>query len=136
MNIMRLRNRIGPMALIILTACGTPQEQCIQTATRDIRTLDRLIAETEAGLARGYGYTTEEVVRWQWTHCDDYVPRGHPPVAPRMCFEPYSDTVRRPVAIDPQVENRKLSALKERRQALMARAASAIAACKTKYPES
>jgi hypothetical protein len=40
------------LSLLLLTACGTPQEQCINSVTRDMRVVDRLIAETEANLAR------------------------------------------------------------------------------------
>ena len=37
-------------SLLILTACGTPQEHCIGAATRDMRVVDRLIAEDEANI--------------------------------------------------------------------------------------
>lgn len=114
-----------------LAGCGTPQERCIGSATREIRTLDRLIGETRADLARGYGYETREVMRHQWRRCDDWV-AGTPS---RMCFEPVWHTVKRPVAIDPAAEQRKLDGLVARRGALMAQAAPAIAACKAKFPE-
>ncbi len=114
-----------------LAACGTPQEQCIGAATRDLRTLDRLIAEQRATLARGYGYESREVVRHRWQRCDDWIP-GTPP---RMCFEPEWETGRRPVAIDPAAEHRKLDGPLARRAALGAAAAPAIAACRAKYPE-
>lgn len=126
------RSALLPLLLVsALSACGTPQEQCINAATRDIRTLDRLIAEEQATLARGYGYETREVVRHEWRRCDDWVP-GTPP---RMCFEPEWVTVRRPVAIDPAAEQRKLGGLVARRKALAAQAGPAVAACKAQYPE-
>lgn len=129
---MRRPSFLLPLLLLpALVACGTPQEQCIGAATRDIRTLDRLIAEERATLARGYGYETREVMHHEWQRCDDWVP-GTPP---RMCFEPVWDTVKRPVAIDPAAEQRKLDGLVARRGALMAQAGPAIAACKAKYPE-
>lgn len=117
--------------LTALAACGTPQQQCIWGATPELRTLDRLIAEEQATLARGYGYTRREVMRYDWQPCDDWVP-GTPR---RMCFEPVWDTVKEPVAIDPAAEQRKLDGLVARRKALLAAAAPAIAACKAKYPE-
>lgn len=128
---MRRRTLVPLLALALLTACGTPQEQCIRAATRELPTLDRLIGETRANLARGYGYEEHEVVRHEWGRCDDWVP-GTPA---RMCFEPVWDTVRRPVAIDPAAEQRKLDGLLARRGALLARAEPAIAACKVQYPE-
>ena len=44
--------------LLILFACGTPQEQCIAGSTRDARVVNDLIRETEANLARGYALET------------------------------------------------------------------------------
>jgi hypothetical protein len=124
----------APFALtLILAACGTPQERCIRSATQEVRTLDRLIAETEANLARGYAYESREVVRHVWMVCDDYaVPRRH---VRHMCFEPVFRTVERPVAIDPSVETRKLDGLKERRAALARRAADDVARCRAQFPE-
>lgn len=126
-----MRLRLALLLVALVTACGTPQEQCIRTATREVRTLDRLIAETETNLARGYTYEEYQVVRHEWTRCDDWV-HGTPV---RMCFEPVWDTVRRPVAIDPQAEQRKLDGLKARRNALGRQAEAAIAACWAQYPE-
>ena len=125
----------APLALtLILAACGTPQERCIRSATQEVRTLDRLIAETEANLARGYEYESREVVRHVWTWCNDYIGRDRRPVR-HMCFEPVFRTVERPVAIDPEVEARKLDGLKTRRAALARRAAAGVAQCRAQFPE-
>ena len=129
---MRLFQPLTLVAMALLASCGTPQEQCIRSATREIATVDRLIAETEANLARGYAYESKEVIHYEWQRCDDWSPGTRP----RMCFEPVWDTVRKPVAIDPQVEARKLAGLKARRAALARQAAPAIAACRENYPES
>ena len=117
--------------LAILAACGTPQQQCINTATRELRTIDRLTAETQATLSRGYDLEDHKVVRHVWRRCDNWVP-GTPV---RMCFEPEWRTVKRPVAIDPATEERKLEGLIARRKALEAQARSTIASCKARYPE-
>ena len=47
----------------LLAACGTPQEQCIAYGTRDLRTVDKLIVETEGNLTRGYALE-EKVIRY------------------------------------------------------------------------
>lgn len=120
-----------PALLALLAACGTPQEQCIRSATREIRTLDRLIAEQQATLARGYAYETREVMYYEWQLCDDWI-AGTPR---RMCYEPEWQTVKEPVAIDPAAEQRKLDGLLARRKALAIEAAPALAACKAKFPE-
>jgi hypothetical protein len=138
---MRLAER-GVWVLVAgLAACGTPQEQCIRTATRELRTVDRLLAETRANLARGYSYETEEITRTEWVICDYVQDPASTPGAPlpkprpRYCFDDVTDTVRREVAIDPALERRKLAGLEEKRRDLNGKAAAAIRACQTKYPE-
>jgi len=122
------------LALLFLAACGTPQERCIRNATEEVRILDQLIAEAEANLARGYGYEQDQVIRYSYGHCGYY--HGHDGHRyPRRCFEPYTDTVSRPVAIDPEVETRKLAGLQSRRAALAARAAAGVAACRQAFAE-
>lgn len=128
----RLTAALLPLAL--LAACGTPQEQCIRRATGELRTVERLIAESEATLARGYGFETEERVRWNWVVCDRFTD-GTGQYHARMCWEPVRDTVRRPVAIDPAAEQRKLEGLRAKRAALQRAAEPQIAACRATYPE-
>lgn len=128
---MTVRRTLVFLPLAILAACGTPQEYCIRNATREVRTLDRLIAESEANLARGYAFEDSRIVRHVWVVCG----RRHMGTAPQMCFEPIEDTVRRPVAIDPAAEDRKRDNLRAKRAMLLQRAVSAVAACRAAYPE-
>lgn len=133
--------RIFPLLALplVLTACGTPQEQCIRPYTREIRQIDALIAETRANLARGYGYRVDTVTDWDYGPCY----RGGPSFGPgpggyrhsSMCWEPYERTVRTAVAVDPAAEERKLAALTARRAKLAKAVGPAIAACKAQYPE-
>ena len=132
-------------ALIVLTllaACGTPQEQCINRETRDLRILNRLIAETEANLKRGYALEEVTIYRDRWVRCPVEVlpppPEGAPPPPPpppRMCLDEVSETVTRPKAIDLRAEAEKLKGLKKKQVELSRSAASAIAQCKAQYPE-
>ena len=116
-------------------------EQCISTATRELRTVDRLIAETKGNLSRGYSYETEEITRTEWVICDyvqDPAPTPGAPLPkprPRYCFDDVTDTVRREVPIDPALERRKLAGLEDKRRELNTRAAAAITQCQAKYPE-
>jgi hypothetical protein len=122
-------------ALALLAACATPQEACIGNATRELRTLDTLIAETEANLARGYAFETIEVTRPEWVICGYYPAKPKQQPKPRYCFQDVTETSRREVAIDPAAEKRKLAGLVERRRALNGPAASAIAECRARYPQ-
>jgi hypothetical protein len=119
-----------------LAACGTPQEQCISRNTRDLRTVDRLIAETEGNLDRGYAFETITVYEDYWTYCDQpKPPEGEPVPPPRLCLEERPVTVERAKAIDLRAEAAKLESLKVKRRDLARRAEAVVAQCKAEYPE-
>lgn len=120
----------------LLAACGTPQEQCIGTATRELTAVRELRAEVAANLARGYGWESYEVARMVWVICGEWPPKEKGGEGrPRYCLEEEKDVFRRRVAIDPEAEGRKLAGLKAREAALSREAAAAIAECKVVHPE-
>lgn len=124
--------------LVALAACGTPQEQCINRETREIRTLQGLLAEVEGNLARGYAYESYEVPMTRWEVCGvDTItrPDGTKIEKQRMCLEDYTVTRQRQVAIDPAEERRKAEGLRAKIKSLTPAANAAIAACKAAYPE-
>jgi hypothetical protein len=129
-----------PVALV-LAACGTPQERCINGVTRDLRIVTALIEETELNLARGYQLEDYTVIRTAWVPCAPPViitqPNGTQQVVQpaQMCMDDYEDTVQRPRAIDPVAERNKLKGLQERQRALSKQAEPAIAQCRTLYPQ-
>ncbi|NJM81307.1 MAG: hypothetical protein HC844_01435 [Tabrizicola sp.] len=129
-------NRFALPVLILLAACGTPQEQCINRNTRDLRTVERLIDETEGNLARGYAYEEVTITTTQWGYCPvPVVAAGQKAPPPRLCLDDVSETVRRPKAIDLAEEARKLDGLKTKRRQLARAAEAVIAQCKAAYPE-
>lgn len=123
-----------PVALI---ACGTPQERCINQQTRDLRTVEQLIAETQKNLNRGYAMEEYTVVLPNWEPCSVQPPpdeNGKPaPVA--MCLEDRQETRSRPVAIDLRAERSKLDGLLEKRDQLQSEAAPRVEQCRQMYPE-
>ncbi len=124
-----------PLCLAI-AACGTPQEQCIARETRDLRVVDRLIVDTEGNLKRGYAFEDITISRSVWVTCTPLpVAEGEPPPKPRLCLEDTEETVTRPVAIDLDAEQSKLSGLKAKRKQLAAAGERSIAACRKAYPE-
>lgn len=134
-----MRRHAGLGLLFLLAACGTPQEQCVQRETRDLRTLDRLIAETEANIERGYALVEVQTV--------DLVPdicyrRGaqnsdgtHGRPVPFTCFSREIDTELRPKSIDLNVERAKLASMREKRISLARQAEVSAAQCRVLYPE-
>lgn len=138
---MRTSFLITPFVLL-LVACGTPQEQCIARETRDLRVVDRLIAEAEGNLKRGYAFEDVTISQTVWVTCTPLpVPpplEGAPPpapVSPRLCLEDREESVTRPVAIDLAAEQSKLSGLANKRKQLAVAATRSAAACKKAYPE-
>lgn len=127
---------LAPAALALLAACGTPQEQCINRGTRDLRTVERLIVETQGNLDRGYALETVTRYEDYWDTCfDAVVVDGQTQYKPRMCLQERSYTEERPKAIDLTAEAKKLDSLKVKRTELARAAEPVIAQCKAEYPE-
>ena len=128
--------RTALSALCLLAACGTPQEQCTNRNTRDLRTVDRLIAEARGNLDRGYAYEEITISTPAWDYCDAApVVEGEPVPPPRLCLEDHEETITRPKAIDLADEARKLDGLQTKRAQLARAAAPVIAQCKAEHPE-
>jgi hypothetical protein len=127
--------RLALVSLAFLAACGTPQDQCIARETRELRSLDRLIAETQGNLDRGYAIDRVTVYEDYWTWCEVRDPAHGGTVARRFCLDQRAVGVDQPRAIDPEAEARKLAGLKEQRRDLARAAEPAIAACNAAYPE-
>jgi hypothetical protein len=134
--------RAALVSLALLAACGTPQEQCIDRATRELRTVEGLIAETQANLDRGYALETitvwDEV--WEWCYPPPPPPPADgspppPPPPPQMCRDEVARQVERPKAIDLAEEARKLDQLVAKRRQLARAAEPAIAQCRAEFPE-
>lgn len=124
------------VVVLLVSACGTVQEQCIRLATPEVQPLNRQIAAVEGTLQRGYALDEIEVREWRWVVCGPGRPGapGQPPGPPEMCFEEVPRIEIRRREVDLTAERRKLAGLQSERRRLEAAAAPAIAACKAKYP--
>ncbi len=127
--------RAALFACAVLTACGTPQEQCISYNTRDLRVVDRLIAEVEGNLDRGYAIETVTLTRAFWTYCRPGPAVEGQPSRPERCLVDREYEVERPKAIDLAAEAQKLEGLRQKRAELAQKAKVVIDQCKAKYPE-
>lgn len=125
--------------ILTLGACATQQERCISTVTRDLRTVDRLITESEGTLRRGYAIEEYQTTRPTWRQCGWYPQRlrdGRVVAgAPRMCWDDEVITRTRPRAVDLDVEQRKLTSLREKRVQLASAAGPAVQRCEAAFPE-
>lgn len=128
---------LGLPLVLIVAACGTPQEQCIDRNTSEYRTVSRLLADVEGNLARGYAWEEREVTRQEWDDCPTVVrdKKGNSTVVNRPCLRNTVDTERYRVPIDPDAETRKADYLAARKARLARSAATAVDACKAAYPE-
>lgn len=137
---MTRRLRLAMAALIlplILAACGTPQERCIRNNTGEYRSLQALLTETEANLARGYAWRERNVVRSEFTTCRRPVRAedGGIVYAEYGCWRDVTDVERYRVPIDPASETRKRDNLAAKLKAEAPRARLAVDQCKAAYPE-
>ena len=110
-------------ALVILTACATPREQCEARATQDLRIVNRLIEESRAIIERGYAIETVEEDHLHYTFCLDR--NGNR----TLCWVRDSDLRSRPVAVNLDEERAKLASLLKKKEELEVRARAAIEAC-------
>lgn len=118
---------------LILAACATPREQCINDATRELRTITSLVNETQANIDRGFALEEVQEVRVIQTLCTGTNDDGS--TFTFECEETQTFDRTEPVAIDLNAERAKLDSLLERQSQLQARADAAIQQCVLIHPE-
>lgn len=121
--------------LLALMACATPQQRCIIKAAPDLPVLNRLIAESEGNLARGYAFAEVEVEMDVWKLCRVDLTPSEGEVGQTMCLETETTTTREAVAIDLTVEAAKLASMRARRDEIEAQAQPAFAQCQAQFPK-
>jgi len=122
-----------------LAACATPRQRCLAAAGGDLRVVDRLIAQTERDLARGYGIVEETYLASSVGVC---LGTGVTSVGSfgggvgvtigtgtTLCDRVETRSRARPVALDTAAERRKLADLRATRARLSAEADARAAAC-------
>lgn len=129
------------LTLLFLTACGTPQERCIARETRDLRAVDRQIAEAEGNLARGFALVEVTVYEDYWSTClfppETPPVEGSPPPDPvvRPCLKERAVTETRAKRIDLVAERQRLAGLEAERRVLARAAEGSVARCREAFPE-
>ncbi|RYH08238.1 hypothetical protein [Tropicimonas sp. IMCC6043] len=121
------------LTLPLLAACATPRQTCLVAATRDLATVDQLIAETEANLQRGYAIEPEYYTGSQVGLC---VGNGlYTGLGWTYCTVPQTRVRARPVTIDRTVEQQKLRDLKKVRVRAEREARTKLESCDATYPQ-
>lgn len=127
--------RVMVLTLFAVTACGTPQEQCIAAGTRDLKVVEQLITEAEGNIARGYAWQEVTVIEHRWVDCTPKPTAEVPKPVKDQCLVEVPQTNHVPQAINLAEEASTLASLKAKRAEQMAAAKGLVQACKTKYPE-
>ena len=115
--------------LLGLAACATPQQQCIASATADLRTLQAQIKTTESNIARGYALHRQSVPYVRTRIC--YTPDKRP----YYCHRRSHRTIETPVAINIDAERAKLASLKSQLAKAERKAVTGTKTCRQTYPE-
>lgn len=122
---------LGLIIPVLLAACASAQQSCIDTVTRDLNVVRSLIADTEATIERGYAIQTEQRLVSYSTFCVG----AHGKVGVTFCDRVQPVTSNTPIAVDLDVERRKLASLKRKEVELDQKAVAMIAQCKAQHPE-
>ncbi|MFA8443404.1 hypothetical protein [Yoonia sp.] len=128
-----MRTALLMLPIVVLAACATPREQCINEVTRDTRVLGSLINEVRGNLERGYALEERQDVRIIPKTCRGRDEDGN--IFRFRCDETRTFTTVVPVAIDLNVERAKLASLEERFAQTQAASNQAVAQCIATYPE-
>ena len=117
--------RLGAFAAIVVAACASPQQKCIQTAQAELQAIDQRIAEVEYALQRGYRQTPEIAPRTTLHLC------AWPKEPVLFCTRHTPGRSATRVAVDLEAEETPLADLRERRVKVAALSAGRIATCAT-----
>ncbi|MCK0121093.1 MAG: hypothetical protein ABJO29_01365 [Yoonia sp.] len=118
---------------LLLTACATPREACLDEVNREVRVLDALIAETRANLSRGFAVEERQDVRTRRANCVGKNEDGTK--FSFRCDKTETRTRTVPIAIDLNAERAKLTSLEQRQMQNISNAQAGIAQCIARFPE-
>jgi len=114
---------------LFLAACATPFEICVANANQELGVMNRLIAEKQRDVDRGFAIKSEDYLVNESQVCGEV---GGKKI---YCDIPVVNTRDVPVAIDLVAERAKLSAMIAKQAQLSRGVESAIADCRLRHPE-
>lgn len=119
------------LPIMMLAACADPRASCLNDATKDLRIVQALIADTEATIARGYAIQTETRTVIYTNFC---VGTGNKSGGFTFCNYPYPVTTKTPVAVDLNAEKAKLRSLRDKEVELRSDSLLAQQRCELEFP--
>lgn len=119
------------LSALLLTACTDPRAVCLNEATKDLRIVQALIADTEATIERGYAIQTETRTVIYTNFC---VGTGRRDGSFTFCNYPYPVTTKTPVAVDLNAERAKLRSLQSKERELKRESKIAARRCELEFP--
>ena len=114
---------------VLLAACATPQQRCINTASNTVRTLRADIKTAQGNVERGYAVHTSRESYQVMDVCYNSDGKPYP------CLETRYRTVETPVAIDVEAERRKLAEYERRLPAAGRQMNAEISSCRLRFPD-
>jgi hypothetical protein len=121
------------LPLLALAACQTPREACISQATSQLNVINRLIAETEANIARGYGIAIRQDIITRQDIC--VITNEDGSESRFICEKQEIVDIEEPVALDIRAEQAKLASLRDQQAQLTRQSQATIQACIAANPE-
>ncbi|RLJ51805.1 hypothetical protein BCF46_2029 [Litoreibacter meonggei] len=118
--------------LLLLAACASPQDTCLQDAVKDLRIVQALIADTQATLDRGYAIQTETRTVIYTNFCVGTGIGGDGRFS--FCNYPQPVTTKKPVAVDLELEKRKLRSLRAKEAELKRESLLKQQRCELEFP--
>lgn len=112
----------------LLAACATPLEQCLSTATTELRAIERELGERRLALNRGFSVEYVRVPTWGPGLCPG---PGGTSVA---CLRPDYDVEEIHHRINPERERERIALLERQLAREERRAAEAQGQCRATYP--
>jgi hypothetical protein len=119
--------------LLLLAACASPRDTCMQDAVSDLRIVQALIADTQATIDRGYAIQTETRTVIYTNFCIGTGIGGDGRFS--FCNYPQPVTTQKPVAVDLNQEKRKLRSLKQKEVELKRDSLLKQQRCELEFPE-
>ncbi|WP_134016038.1 hypothetical protein [Litoreibacter halocynthiae] len=132
-GVLWLMRKILIVPLLLLSACASPRETCMQNAVKDLRIVQALIADTQATIDRGYAIQTETRTVIYTNFCVGTGIGSDGRFS--FCNYPQPVTTKKPVAVDLDQERRKLRSLKAKETELKRESLLQQQRCELEFPE-